>query len=203
MNDITEAEFYDRCDRAFDPHACRSLIAPDEISLGPTDDQWRARNDAIIAQLDDLDSIVPYAPTFTDAEIEAARAECPATPIIPAYISRYDRQIKKRAALEAEIADLDSNAPRYHQAMSELVATRDRIKIELKRSTDDQFRERERIDEWKLTIGKDERNASRRNRPVANAMTPKEVLATETPEEKAARKRKRDTELKRIKRAKK
>lgn len=203
MTDITEAEFNDRLERAFDPLNCRSLIEPADLDLGGSGD---AANAAVLAQINALmnDEDFPDVYTsraFTEDELAAARAECPAVPVSHAYTSRYDRQFKKRNALEAEIADLDPTAPRYHEAMAELAATRSQIKIELERSTDDKFRERERIDEWKLTIGKEERNASRRNRLDPNVMTPKEMLAAETPVEKKERIRQRDTELKRLKRA--
>jgi hypothetical protein len=203
MTDTTEAEFNDRLERAFDPLNRRSLIEPADLDLSFSGD---AANAAVLAQIDALmnDEDFPDAYTsqaFTEDELDAARAECPAEPVSHAYTLRYDRQFKKRVTLEAEIADLDPTAPRYHEAMAELATTRGQIKIELERSTDDKFRERERIDEWRLTIGKDERNASRRNRPNANQMTPKEILAAETPAEKKERMRQRDTELKRQKRA--
>ena len=87
--------------------------------------------------------------------------------------------------------------------MAELAEVNRRIKIELERSTDDTYRKRERIDEYKLTIGKDERNASRRDRPEANVMTPKEVLAAETPDEKVKRLRERKKETQALRRQKK
>jgi hypothetical protein len=203
MSDITKAEFDDRVERAFDPINQRSLIDSPDLNLGGNGD---AANAAVLAQIDALmnDGDFPdvyNSQAFTEDELDAARAECPAVPVTHAYTSRYDRQFKKRIALEAEIADLDPTALRYHEAMAELATTRDRIKIELERSTNDKFREHERIDEWKKTGGKDDRNASRRNRPKANKMTPKEILAAETPAEKIERKRQRDTELKRQKRA--
>lgn len=204
MTDLTQAEFYDRCERAFDPHVRCSLVEPADLNAGG---HGQAANAAILARMDALlrGDALPDAPallSYTEAELEAAHAENAATPIIPAYTSRYDRQIKKRTALEKELADLTPDTPRYHEAMADLAETKKRIKIELDRSTDDKFRELERVDEYKLTIGKDERNTSRRKRPVANAMTPKEVLAAETPEEKKARLLKRDAERKRLSRAK-
>ena len=87
--------------------------------------------------------------------------------------------------------------------MAELAEVKRRIKIELERAIDDTYRERERIDEYKLTTGKDERNASRRVRSEANVMTPKEVLAAETPEEKAKRIHERKMERQAQRRAEK
>lgn len=204
MPDISEDEFNERMERAFDPTARRSLIEPAHIDLGPTDDQRRDQLDAYMAQFDDLDALdyTAPAPIFTDEELDEVRAENPATPVTPAYTSRYDRQFLKRIELDKELANLNTSAPRYHVAMAELAEVRRRIKIELDRSTDDTYRERERADEYKLTIGKDERNADRRDRPDANVMTPKEVLAAETPEEKKKREHQRRLELQRIRRAK-
>jgi hypothetical protein len=203
MPDITEDEFNDRMDRAFDPLNHRSLIESADLNLGG---DGVGADAAVMAQIEALlngdDSLVIFPPQgFTEDELAAARAESPATPVTRAYTSRYDREFRKRVALDEEIAKLDPTAPRYHEAMADLAQTRDRMKTELERSTDDQFRERERIDEWKMTVGKDERNASRRSRPTANEMTPKEILAAETPTERKDRIRKRDSELKRQKRA--
>ena len=197
-----QREFEDRMERAFDPHTRHSLIDRGEISTG-----GNSGLDALMASLDALanDEDIPDAdtgPIFTEEEFEAARAENPATPVIRAYTSRYGRQIKKRVALDAEIEKLDPNLPRYHEAMAELAEVKRRIKIELDRSTDDTYRERERADEYKLTIGKDERNTDRRKRPYANVMTAKAVLAAETPDEKKAREHKRRLELQNIRRAK-
>ena len=196
-------EFEDRMDRAFDPQTCHSLSDSGEISWGG--DGGKA---AILAAIDALanDEDIPDlhpGQRFTDEELEAIRADHPATPIVHGYTSRYDRQFKKRAPLEQELATLTPEEPRYHEVMAELAEVNRRIKIELERSTDDTYRKRERIDEYKLTIGKDERNASRRDRPEANVMTPKEVLAAETPDEKVKRLRERKKETQALRRAKK
>jgi len=199
MPEITEAEFFDRLERAFDPHVERPLVDTQALCFGPTDEQVNRRYDAILDQLDDLDNLEPYTPIpiFTEADFEDVEK----LPIQRPYTPRYDRLFLKRVALEEELANLDSGSAPYHEAMAELARVMGKIKTELERSTDDVFREREGIDEWRATTGKDEFNASRRDREEANQMTPKEVLAVETPEEKKERLRKRDSELKRNKRA--
>lgn len=198
-----QREFEDRMDRAFDPQTRHSLSDSGEISWGGD-----GGKDAILAAMDalanneDIPDLRP-GPRFNDEELEAIRADHPATPIVHGYTSRYDRQFKKRAPLEQELATLTPEEPRYHKVMAELAEVNRRIKIELERSTDDTYRKLERIDEYKLTIGKDERNASRRDRPEANVMTPKEVLAAETPDEKVKRLRERKKETQALRRAKK
>lgn len=198
-----QREFEDRIDRAFDPQTRNSLSDSGEISCGGD-----GGKDAILAAMDalanneDIPDLRP-GPRFNDEELEAIRADHPATPIVHGYTSRYDRHFKKRAPLEQELATLTPDEPRYHEVMAELAEVNRRIKIELERSTDDTYRKLERIDEYKLTIGKDERNVSRRDRPEANVMTPKEVLAAETPNEKAKRVHKRKLENQALRRAKK
>jgi len=198
-----QREFEERIDRAFDPQTRHSLSDSGEISTGGDGGKG-----ALFAALDALanDEEIPDmrpGPRFTDEELDAIRAERPAIPIVHGYTSRYDRQFKKRAPLEEELATLTPEEPRYHEAMAEFAEVNRRIKIELERSTDDKYREHERIDEYKATIGKDQRNTSRRVRSEANVMTPKEVLAAETPEEKAKRIHERKMELQAQRRAEK
>ena len=200
---LRQREFEDRMDRAFDPQTRHSLSDRGEISCGGD-----GGKDAILAAMDALvnDEDIPDlhpGPRFTDEELEAIRADHPATPIVHGYTSRYDRQFKKRALLEQELTTLTPEDPRYHVVMAELAEVNRKVKIELERSTDDTYRKLERIDEYKLTIGKDERKASRRDRPEANVMTPKEVLAAETPNEKAKRLRERKKKTQALRRAKK
>ena len=206
MTDLADSrrqrEFEDRLDRAFDPHTRHSLSDRVDISTGG--DGGKGAVFAALQALandEDIPDMRPGA-RFTDEELEAARADNPATPVIPAYTSRYDSQIKKRVALEGELTSLTPDEARFHEVMGELAEVKRRIKTELERATDDTYRERERIDEYKLTIGKDERNIGRRDRPEANVMTPKEVLAAETPEEKKERLHKRRLELQALRRAK-
>ncbi|MFG6562581.1 hypothetical protein ACGYLI_00050 [Sulfitobacter sp. 1A13421] len=186
-NNRRQREFEDRMERAFDPHTRHSLTDRGEISMGG--DGGMSALFAALGALENDEDIPDMrpGPRFNDEELEAIRAEHPAIQIERDYTSRYDRQFKKRVALENELPTHSPEEPRYHEVMAELAEVKRRIKIELERAIDDTYRERERIDEYKLTAGKDERNASRRVRSEANVMTPKEVLAAETPEEKAKR----------------
>lgn len=201
MPDLTDAEFQERLDRAFDPHNVRPLADAPGIDIGVN--RYGELLEAALAALSDPDNLEDYfpAPVFTESEMEQARAEADIQPITPDYVSRYDRAIERRIELEDELSTLDRESPRYSEAMSELAEVHKRINTELERATDDIYRERQRIDEYRATTGREEFNASRRDRAEPNVMTPKEVLAAETPEEKKERLRKRDSELKRKKRA--
>tara|TARA_R110002049_G_scaffold10127_1_gene50163 strand:- start:126515 stop:127165 length:651 start_codon:yes stop_codon:yes gene_type:complete len=204
MSKMTEPEFYDRLDRASDPLTVRKLKDDDDLSCGG---DGSAKYDDVFSQLDSLskgdDAAISARPNrlFSDADYERVREDTPALKIVREYTPRYDRAFQELRALENKLAILTAETPEYHEAMAQLSKVKSRVKIELERSTDDRYRENERTDEWRATTGKEEFKASRRVRETANQMTPKEVLAAETPEEKNERIRKRGSELKAKKRA--
>lgn len=199
MHDLTEDEFRDRLEQLFDPLVVRPISDDaSELDLGATNDDLEAE---FLAMLNDLDNLQPPPrPLYTEADYEAIRADLEILRDEPAYISRYDRLFRARNEIEKNLAELDQDHPEYHSEMARLADLNVRIRTALKRAQDDHFREYERIDEWRLTH-KEEYNASRRVRKRPNKMTPKDVLASETSEQKKERLRQRDRELKAEKRA--
>jgi hypothetical protein len=197
---MTETEFNERRDRAFDP-----AYKPEPIEQTPSG-HLNSSHIEVLAALDDLENfkvLDPIAPLFSLDDLEAVRAEAEVVPVIYEYVSRYDRAFIQVRELEAELENANEGSARYHEVMGQLASAKGRMKIELQNSTDDNFRKFEVNDEWKLTTGKQERNQSRRDREEPNQMTSKEVLANETPEEKKERMRTDNTERKRKERAKK
>jgi hypothetical protein len=203
MPDCSEDEFNERLDRAFDPENHTTSVKQTFVDGGPKDDQ---DSDETTDQLDDLENVIALIPIpILDslAEINAARDEAEVIPVLKDYICRYDRQYLKVKSLEEELSGLTAGSERHHSTTSELAEAKQKLKTESKNATDNKFREREEIDEWRATSGRGERNESRRDRAEPNQMTPKHVLTNETPEETKDRVRKANTDQKRKSRAKK
>lgn len=177
----------------------------DELSLGAsTEEQQRraeAELDAALALLDD-DAEIPaepnagrmVAPLWTPEELaagdyEVIRHEGALTP--------YDRAFVEVRRLEEERLAVEPGSDAERQVIGDLAQAKGRLKLETKRSTDDTWRQRRTVDEWRRGIGRDEYNASRRKvRTRPNRMTPKDVLAAMTPEEREQHKKAKDADRK-------
>ena len=99
-------------------------------------------------------------------------------------ITAYDRARIACRAAEARLEEEKTKgvgSGAYHEAMTELRSAKAKFQLELKRSTDDKFREMERISDWRFT-NKEERN--RRDRKVRTE--PNKDLSRMTDEERAA-----------------
>lgn len=172
---------------------------------------------AVLAELDDL--ALTERPISRD-EAELAEVELIAGGLLPEplpeivtevespepiernYTSPYDRLIAERVKLvERQKSSRAHSESAQAVIAAQLDRTNERIRIELEREGDDGWRKRRGVDAWRAGPGREEYNASRRKRAKPNKMTPKEILASETPEEKKARLRRADAERKRRARA--
>ena len=94
----------------------------------------------------------------------------PSSPLTRAY----DKLFLRRRAVEAALERLTPTDPRSALLRAELEALGRKIRTELDRGTDDDWRERRATDYWRETEGRDEYNRSRRkvrakaNRPDAS-----------------------------------
>lgn len=190
---IDEAKFRDRLDCLFDPNQYRALSDRGEVNIGGENFE-----EAILAAMENLDELPEYQPrrVFDAEDYEGIEV----TPIVPDYVSRYDRAFAERRRLTVALENLTPADDLYHPTMAKLAEAEKRYRAELANSTDDQHRDREKIDEWKATTGREDYNTSRRNRTEPNKMTPKATLESETPEQKKDRLRARDSERKRERR---
>ncbi|RYH04417.1 hypothetical protein EU805_03335 [Salipiger sp. IMCC34102] len=116
-------------------------------------------------------------------------------------LSRYDRAFLKKTTLQTKF-DEEADLQKKQLIGLQLSKAIEVWKTELKRGTDDIWRARDRIDEWRSGAGRSERNSSRRKvRAKPNIMTPKAVLSSETVEQRHERERLADTARKRLARA--
>lgn len=177
-------ENLDNCDQP------SSSSDDDEISIGGGVQSLQLSPE-IEAQLKALTNDTEW-PEELQGPFAFSPEDCTPSEIIPnepKYASRYDKLFSTRVALEKKIAAADPAKPHMlHIYIRLLENVEAKISVELERSTDDDWRKLYAIDEWRRGEGRDEYNASRRKvRPEPNVMTPKDVLAIETPEERQAR----------------
>lgn len=200
MTKITQDEFYDRQEYCFSTDSGRPLIDNIEDNYGLTAEQRDAEIEGYMRQFDDLDNLTlakPPAPSWNEADLEGVEIIR-----IERHNTRYDRVYIECRELDNLLTGLDANSDEYGAGMSKLADAKRRLAIEGERSTDDVYRKFEEIDEWRATVGKEDYNASRRVSEQPNQMTPKDVLAVETPEQKKERLRQRNNELARQRHAK-
>jgi hypothetical protein len=119
----------------------------------------------------------------------------------PTRMSRYDRAFVKKRTLQSKY-DAEADLHKKQLIGLQLAKAKKVLATELERGADETWRERDRIDEWRAGAGRDERNTSRRNvRIKPNLMTPKSILASETPEQREQRERATDKTRKKEARA--
>lgn len=106
----------------------------------------------------------------------------------PIKLTPYDRRLKEFRDLSEkrnELASHPDSQRRIAQLDLLIEQAQKRLEIEKERSTDDAWRRRRDIDDWRSRDGKDLRNASRRK----VRSKPNEDLSHLTPSEKEQRKR--------------
>lgn len=169
-----------------------------DLSIGLSDAEQRqhdeARFDAAFTELidcdeaDGIDELVIVVPGSgcddQEAAAEAAEPTYERVDDAPA-LTPYDKA--RQAVTDAEILRdvAEPGSDEYHRAMADLAEKKRAFKVEQERATDPTYRKRRATDEWRAGLGRDEYNASRRDKERPNTMTPKDVLNAMTPEERA------------------
>ena len=138
MRQITDAELEDRLERAADPNHIRKLTDDSDLDLGGNRQEKEIAD--ILRALDDPDLVAPTRRPFAFDPADLEDVE-----IIPTsrdYVSPYDRAFRDRVELETALEGLVANSDEYHAIMGQLADVKNRIRIELERSTDETFRQR-------------------------------------------------------------
>jgi hypothetical protein len=206
MTKITKSDFEDRLERCFNPENAPKLFdnsnddynsTAEQEDYGLTAEQETVDLDDWIREINSLAPAKPLNIVWTEDDLKDVEIIQ-----VARHKTRYDLVFNERCELDDLLLGLDPNSDEYGVAMSRLADVKRRMAIEIKRSTDDIYRKYEQVNKWRATEGKDDYNTSRRVSDQPNQMTPKEVLATERPEQKQERLRLRNNQLARQRHAK-
>ncbi len=171
------------------------------LSVGVSDEQYlmrkAAEGEALLAEFDQLmaddeddviDELVLGDPDGrlddSDDVTEAAEPTYERIDDAPA-LTPYDKARQRLKEAEAMRDAVEPGSDEYHRAMADLAKANQIFKAEQSRATDEGWRKRRATDEWRAGEGRNEYNASRRDKDRPNTMIPKAVLDAMTPDERA------------------
>ena len=134
------------------------------LSLGPSDEEIAARDEALLDQIDRLfddedqqqPRVDPWPGPSEEDEVEIIRHE-------PSTSTPYDKAFADVRRLEAELDSLERGSDEYHRIMSDLAKARGRLKLETDRGKSASWRWHRKVDDWRKNKGHEKYNASRRN----------------------------------------
>ncbi|WP_377191021.1 hypothetical protein [Ruegeria meonggei] len=162
----------------------------DDLTVGISDEahaeRQSARIEAALSKLDDLDQTDEQTASVPPVRaVEASHDRIDHKP----RLTRYDKARSAETEALVQAAKSEQGSDAYHQAMSDAATARSKRKTEESRDADPVGRNQNETDRWRAEEGRPTYNASRRSRERPNDMTPQEVLAAMTPEQRKRHKK--------------
>lgn len=188
IDKLDAVEFHERHERFLSGEA--PIIDTGDLSLGPSDKIIKAREDAI---LDDLNACFTTGNSGSIPELqpkgiiwsESDSAEVEKIYDEPSKPTPYERAFIALRAAESAVKGLSQESSEYYEAMSRLAVARRNFRTETDRAPDENWRTLRRTDVWRGGDGRKEYNQDRR-KVRAKPNTDKATMAAMSEEERNA-----------------